>query len=298
MIRPTLRQLSFLVAIAEEKSFSRAAELCHVTQSTMSAGIKDLEEILGQPLVNRLGRTSTLTPLGEETVDSAKRLLDDIDAIVSRANQRQTPLSGILRLGVIPTIAPYMLPVILPELQTNYPHLDLQIHEDLTSRLLQHLDQGRLDAVLMAFPYETQGLETHILGEESFVLASPKSRKVPTTLNLGDLKPDDLLLLEDGHCMRDQALSACQLKVSNKRKTFSATSLPTLIQMVANGYGITLLPEMALNNLPANIQLTTFTNPLPTRLIGLSWKKNTPQKRDLLELHRILKILFENSMLP
>ncbi|MCB1783636.1 MAG: hydrogen peroxide-inducible genes activator [Alphaproteobacteria bacterium] len=290
MIRPTLRQINYLIALKDEKSFSRAAETCLVTQSTLSAGIRDLENIFGQTLVNRAGRNITLTPLGSEIALQGQKMLEEIDLLIARAHQTREPLSGPLRLGVIPTIAPYLLPKILPTLKEKFPALELQLHEDLSGRLVEQIHNGRLDGILMAFPYETGGLEHHIIFEEDFLLAAPKNKELPKSLTLEDLKPQELLLLEDGHCLRDHALAACGLQRPSARKTFSATSLATLIQMVAYGYGVTLLPEMALNPgiIPDNICLIPFKNPAPTRKIGLAWPKNSPQKKDLQHLFKAI----------
>ncbi len=285
MIRPTLRQLSYLVALQDEQSFSKAAEYCCVTQSTLSAGIKDLENILGQVLVNRKGRVISLTAPGIEVANSARKILKETDELVFRARQSLEPLCGPLRLGVIPTIAPYLLPKILPRLQEKFPKLELQIFEDLTKRLLEKIELNQVDAILIAFPFETPGLEQRLLFEENFVLASPRGEgsSVKNKIGIGDLSSDNLLLLEDGHCLREHALSACKLQPPKTRKTFSATSLPTLIQMVEHNYGHTLLPEMVINNAPLskNIRITEFKKPAPKRQIGMAWSQNSPYKKDL-----------------
>ncbi len=284
MGQPTLRQLNYLITLENEKSFSKAAAYCNVTQSTLSAGIKDLENILGQQLVNRAGRSSvTLTAFGVEVAERAQKVIQDVDHIVASAQQMQAPLSGILRLGVIPTIAPYILPKILPYLQKTFPDLHLQIYEDISERLTDQLEKRQMDAAILAFPYDVGGFEARDLFKEDFYLAVPKGQSLPKTLSLKDIKSDELLLLEDGHCLRDHALSACKLKPSTKRKTFSATSLPTLIQMVGYGYGVTLLPEMVAKNstIPKGIDIIPFKSPAPTRRIGMIWQNNSPQKRDL-----------------
>ncbi len=291
-MRPSLRQLSYLIAIKEHGSFLAAADDCAVTQSTLSAGIKELETILGRPLVNRNRKAATLTPFGYEVFEKAQKILEDTDRIVARSKLLNEPLSGPLRLGIIPTIAPYMLPDILPQLTENFPRLELQLHEDLTDRLLESLRKNELDLALMAFPYDTNGMTQRILFEEKFYAAIPDLSPSPSlgegwgggeTLNINDLKPDELLLLEDGHCLRDHALSACDIQLPRTRKTFSATSLPTLIQMVKAGFGMTLLPEMAcqINTLPAGIRLMPFTDKRPPmRQIGLCWRDRDPSGRD------------------
>lgn len=290
MYRPTIRQLEYLLALEHERSFSKAAAYCNVTQSTLSAGIKDLETILGQQLVNRAGRNIRLTALGEEIATQAQNILEDVDSIVASARRMRQPLSGTLRLGVIPTIAPYLLPEILPRLQERFPNLELQLHEDLSERLIEQLQKRQLDAALIAFPYDTEDLECHSLFKEPFYLAAPKGKILPDSLSIKDIKPEELLLLEDGHCLRDHALSACKLQLPSRRKTFSATSLATLIQMVGHGFGVTLLPEMVVKHapMPATITLSPFKNPPPTREIGIVWPKNSPQKRDLTELYKTL----------
>ena len=283
MIRPSIRQLSYLIAIHEHGSFIKAADECAVTQSTLSAGIKELENILGQTLVNRSRKAATLTPFGLEVAEQAKHILNETDQIVTRSKLLGEPLSGPLRLGIIPTIAPYTLPDLLPKTAKEFPNLELQLFEDITENLLTSLDRSQIDIALMAFPYDTPDFEQHILFEEQFFAASSGKTKDSSNINIKDLQADQLLLLTDGHCMRDHALSACDIQLPKQRKTFSATSLPTIIQMVRAGYGMTLLPEMACKEgtLPDDIALMRFTdkNP-PTRQIGLCWRKNDPRRKD------------------
>ena len=284
MIRPSLRQLSYLIAIHEHGSFIKAADECAVTQSTLSAGIKELEKILGQQLVIRNRKEAKLNPFGLEVVDQAASIIKDTDRIVARSKLMAEPLSGPLRFGVIPTIAPYMLPEIIPKLTEKFPTLELQLFEDLTDSLLTMLGKSQLDIVLMAFPYQTPHFEQHILFEEKFLaaIAENKSSK-EQSLIIKNLEPEKLLLLEDGHCLRDHALSACDLQIPRQRKTFSATSLPTLIQMVRAGLGMTLLPEMACREgtMPDGIKLLPFKDKKPpTRQIGLCWREKDPRQRD------------------
>jgi len=283
MIRPTLRQLSYLIAIHEHGSFVKAAEECAVTQSTLSAGIKELENILKQQLVIRSRKEAALPPFGLEVVDQAKQILKETDQIVTRSQLLGEPLTGPLRLGIIPTIAPYALPKILPRITKEYQNLELQLFEDLTAKLLESLEKNQIDIALMAFPYDTPGLEQHILFEEQFFAASGDKTQANGNINIKDLEADKLLLLTDGHCMRNHALSACDLTPPKQRKKFSATSLPTIIQMVRAGYGMTLLPEMACKDglLPDDITLMRFMdkNP-PTRQIGLCWRKSDPRRKD------------------
>ena len=285
-MQPTLRQLTYLKELKNQGSFSAAAETCFVTQSTLSAGIKELENIMGEKLVERSHKHITLTPIGEKVYDHAHIILGHVDGLIEDISQTHEPLSGPLRLGVIPTIAPFLLPHILPLIQTQYPNLELRLFEDLTDRLIDQIHANKIDAALMAFPYETPGLSQNVLFDEAFVFAAhadevPKKKLLKTD----DLNSNNLLLLEDGHCLRDHALSACKLQLPSVKKTFSATSLPTLIQMVGHGYGHTLLPEMALKGtiLPDNIRITPFQSPKPTRQIGLCWR-NSDQKQENYQL--------------
>lgn len=292
MNRPTIRQLEYLIAIEKTRSFSLAAEHCHVTQSTLSAGIKELENILSQPVVNRGRKNITLTAFGTEVADEAREILQKADNIAARAKNIKSPLSGPLRLGIIPTIAPFILPSLLPAIQKEFPALELHLHEDLSDRILQMLNQNSLDLILLAFPFDTPGYSQMQLFEEPFYLACPKGREpAETPLKSKNLNPGQLLLLEDGHCLRDHALSACDLQLPKQRKAYSATSLQTLIQMVSHEYGMTLLPEMAVqpNILPANISIIPFSEPVPSRKIGLCWRKNHPRTEEFMTLGHAIK---------
>ncbi len=283
MIRPTLRQLEFLIALEDKKSFIGAAEICNITQSTLSAGIKELENILDQNLVIRGRKNISLTAFGTEVSAGARKILRDTDKITARAKQIKAPLTGPLRLGVIPTIAPYFLPKILPIIQEKFPFLELHLHEDLSDRIVQKLQEGMLDLLLMAFPYNTPNITQKLLFKEPFLLACHKDNKPKTkTISPSDLNIDELLLLEDGHCLRDHAIAACRLQQPEKRKAYSATSLQTLVQMVNSGYGMTLLPEMASkpSTLPPDISLTPFQEPKPTRQIGLAWRNSHPRSSE------------------
>jgi len=281
---PSIRQLQYLVALAETGSFSAAALQCHVTQSTLSAGIAALEDLLGQQLVDRSQRQISLTSLGHETVNKARQIIEDATAIVTRAQHiKRAPLSGPLRLGVIPTIAPYLLPRFLPNLCTRYPEMELQIHEDISSRLVTSLRQGTLDIVLMAFPYDMPGMTTRILFSEDFFVVSPKGFwGGRSSVKEKDLEGQSLLLLAEGHCLRDHALAACRLSQPADHKLFSATSLPTLVQMVEHGYGITLLPAMAVNYGPLSpkIDIARLGPNAPQRDIGLAWRTGHPRAQE------------------
>jgi LysR family hydrogen peroxide-inducible transcriptional activator len=272
-MKPTIRQLEHLIALHEHGSFSAAAEACFVTQSTLSASIKELENLLGQQLVIRSRKNLTLTSFGLETLDQASAIMTQVATITTRARQLSKPMSGPLRLGLIPTIAPYMLPSILPALSAAHPDLEIQIHEDTTENLLTALDKSQIDLALMAFPYDTP-----------FFAALPRGTSLEQKgMRLKDLEPEKLLLLEDGHCLRDHALEACKLQLPKQKKIFKASSLPTLIEMVRHGYGMTLLPAMACaeGNLPADITILPFTDkPAPSRQIGLCWNPTNPRHND------------------
>ncbi len=279
------------MALEDEGSFTRAAARCGVTQSTLSAGIKALEDLLGQALVNKGRKDVTLNGFGGEVARAARDILSDTDRIVNRARQVQAPLSGPLRLGVIPTIAPYFLPEVLPVLQARFPALELQLYEDLSDRLVQKLGRGALDLLLMAFPYETPGMAQMFLFEEPFYLACARGQEPEGGApRVGDLDADDLLLLEDGHCLRDHALAACGLQDVARRKAYSATSLQTLVQMVGHGYGMTLLPEMAVQagDLPRGVVALAFDDPPPMRQIGLVWRRGSGRAAEFETLGRMM----------
>lgn len=283
---PTLRQMQYLVALADRKSFQRAAADCNVTQSTLSGGLKDMEDTLQSPLVDRTSRKHVrLTPLGEDVVQEARAIITRAESLTYRARAQIEPLSWPLRMGVIPTIAPYLLPKILKPLQAALPRLDLHIHELRSAQLIEKLDDGTLDFGIMAFPYNTPGLVQKTILEEKFLLAAPpgafRGKKSVTMKDLGDRK---LLLLEDGHCLRDHALAACKLQPVQEMKTLSAASLSTLIQLVHQGYGLTLLPHMAAADnpmLPKGLRLLPFSSGAPTRHIGFAYKDGGLRARDI-----------------
>ena len=293
MIRPSIRQLSYLTAIEDHGSFSAAADHCGVTQSTLSAGIKELENILKQQLIIRGRKKATLTLFGQEVAAQAREIINDADKIMIRSQMMGEPLSGPLRLGIIPTIAPYMLPTILPRISRKYPNLELQLFETTSENLIETLNRSQIDLALMAFPYETGDLHKEPLFDEPFYAAAPKGTfGNAKSIQLGELEPDSLLLLEDGHCLREHALEACKLQPIRNSRIFRASSLPTLIEMVRHGYGLTLLPEMACKNasLPSDIDILALKDkPAPTRTIGLCWSENNPRKADFKTLSADIK---------
>lgn len=274
---PTMRQLQYLVALEKYRSFSRAADACCVTQSSLSGAIKELEGTLGRRLVDRDKRRVLITAAGEEAIARARRILGEAEGLIDWARAGTAPLSGTLRLGVIPTIAPFLLPRLLPRLKTAYPSLALRLREGTTATLLEALKAGEIDLVLMAFPYSAPGLETAIVGADPLLLAEPGAASDSAApAEIGDIADRPLLLLEDGHCLRDHALSACASPTARVEE-FGATSLFTLTRLVEAGYGVTLLPKIAVDaGLCENTGLAvrSLRSPAPARQIGLAWRRN------------------------
>src|SRR6516165_1670534 len=280
---PSIRHLRHLMALHDHGHFGRAAEACRVTQSTLSASIKELESVLQASLVDRTKRRVILTPVGIETVERARRILKEVEDLANFAAASREPLSGIIRMGTIPTVGPYLLPKVLPGLRETYSSLKLYLVEDLTHRLIDSLHRGQLDVVLLALPYDCGAAETVILFDDPFVVGLPRSHPLAKQVNIKPqrLWRENLLLLKDGHCLRDHALAACHL--ADRRLVFEATSLPTLVQMVDNGLGTTLLPVLAIN---AGLLIGTnlVTRPLlgekPNRKIGLIWRDHTARRKE------------------
>ncbi len=286
-ILPTLRQLQFLVAVVDQRHFGRAAERCRVTQSTLSAGLKDLENALQAKLVERTKRKVLPTPLGEALAEQARALLAGAETIVETARAGGEPLSGPFRLGTIPTIGPFVLPRVLQGLRRAYPDLRLFIREDQTRSLLDRLRMGELEAALIALPYDVSDFEALDLGADPFWLVAPRNHPLVQakgkTVAAGDVSPGDLLLLEDGHCLRDQALAACQLADRRQVEPFAATSLQTLVPMVESGLGVTLLPKLAIDGgLLRGSKLVTvpLSGDHAERSVGLAWRKGSARRPD------------------
>jgi LysR family hydrogen peroxide-inducible transcriptional activator len=291
---PTLRQLRYLVAVAEHRHFGRAAEDCLVTQSTLSAGIRELEDVLGVTLIGRSKRHVALTPLGEDIVQRAQALLRAADELVDAAHVGSLPLTGLLRLGVIPTVGPYLLPAALPELREAYPDLRLYLREEQTARLLDMLGRGRLDGGVIALPYLTGELETMVLGEDALLVACPKGHAFAGRGSVSDseLAGEPIMLLEDGHCLRNHALIACRLLPGQANEDLQATSLSTLVQMVGSGLGLTLVPELAVDvetRREPNIVVVPFADGRPAREIALVWRAESGRSRDLRLLGEVLR---------
>ncbi len=282
---PSLQQMRFLCAVAEYRHFGRAADSCAVTQSTLSAGIQELEERLGVILVERDRRRVMMTPLGDEIVLRARRLLSDAEDLVDVAHGGREPLSGSLRLGVIPTIGPYLASPIMRGLAKAFPRLKLYLREEQTAALLEKLAVGQLDLVLLALPYDVADLETMALGEDAIVVALPVGHPLARAKRIDhdDLATEKLLLLEDGHCLRSHSLQACHIAGTVANEIFQGTSLRTLVQMAASGLGVTLVPEMALAaEFPADGSLVARPVGPGTsaRTIALAWRRNSARKSE------------------
>jgi LysR family hydrogen peroxide-inducible transcriptional activator len=290
-----IRALQYFVKLAELKHFSKAANACFVSQPTLSTQIRKLEEELGVTLVERAPRKIMLTPIGEDIAHRARYILRDIEHIKDAARRSSDPETGSIKLGIFPTLAPYLLPHVIPVIRQRYPELRLQLAEEKTEDILNMLDQGRLDAGLLALPVEEQGMEMEVLFEEPFVTAMPSSHPLcdKQSILMQDLAGEELLLLEEGHCLRQQALAVCELAGAHERLDFHATSMETLRQMVAANAGITLMPVLAVKPpIPSteNIVLRPFAQPAPSRTIALVWRSSSPMGGFLRKLAESLKI--------
>ena len=275
-----LRDLRYLIALAELRHFGKAAEACFVSQPTLSTQIRKLEEELGVVLVERAPRKLMLTAAGQDVVLRARRIVAEVEQMKESARRSRDPEAGSLRLGVFPTLGPYLLPHVVPQLRERFPQLELLLVEEKSDVLLARLREGKLDATLLALPLHDDQLHAEWLFDEPFVLAAPRQHALAsrTSLAMAELSDETLLLLEDGHCLREQALDVCRLSGAQERTGFRATSLETLRQMVAAGVGVTLLPALSVHApivQPDNIRLVPFTTPAPSRQIALVWRKSS-----------------------
>ncbi len=290
---PSIRQLRYFIALEEARHFGRAASACHVSQPAFSSAIRELEETLGASLVDRDNRRVTITALGHEVATQARLCVRDVEALVELAREEHGVLTGRLTLGVIPTIAPFMLPPLLPALRRAYPRLRLFLREDVTAVLVQALLDGTVDLVLMALPYEMRNVETEILFRDPFRLACREGteRVDPRNYRFNRLQQESVLLLEDGHCLRDHALAACHIRRTDKVNPIAASSLLTLVQMVDADLGITFLPAMAEgSSLLANTRVKTY--PLDRdayREIGLVWRRGSRRAVEFRELAALMR---------
>lgn len=292
---PTIKQLRYLVALIDEGHFGRAADACFVTQSTLSAGIQELENLLGVTLFERSKRHVAPTPEGEELAIRARRVLREVEDMAAYADQGEAPLAGLVRLGAIPTIGPYLLPPMIPAVRASYPQVRLYLREEQTARLLEGLEHGRLDAAIIALPYDVGGLETLELMRDRLWVALPEDHPLTAKerLSSADLDGEDMLLLEEGHCLRDHALSACS-RGQRRDEDFQATSLFTLVEMVAEGFGITLVPEIAVGGdvmRTSGVALRPLAEAGAYRRIAMVWRSTAARGGEYRLLAHVLKNL-------
>ncbi|MCR6643112.1 MAG: hydrogen peroxide-inducible genes activator [Terricaulis sp.] len=297
---PTLRQLQFLTAVQAEGSFVAAAEAVGVTQPTLSAGIKELEAALGAILVERGRSGAVLTAAGAEAAERAARTLREVEDLVRAVQAAGRPFSGVFRLGAIPTIAPFLLPRVLPLLRKRFPGLRLQLREDLTGRLAEGLRARTLDAAVIALPYSAHGVASVPVAEDEFFLLCPEGHPLAARNDLepGHLKDEEVLLLEDGHCLREHALSVCRSEPGRRAADVGATSLATLVQMVAGGMGVTLLPKIAAEGgaaAGAHVEMRPFAEPIVGRSIGVAWREGGQREEEARLLASLLRDLFKTA---
>jgi LysR family transcriptional regulator, hydrogen peroxide-inducible genes activator len=290
MINVTLRQLRYFNALARHGHFGRAAEACAISQPAMSMQIKELEEALGGTLLERSARQVALTQLGDEAADRVRDILRLVDELGDIARASRDRLAGRLRIGMIPTIAPYLLPEVLGNLTRMHPELDIHVRETLTPKLIQELADGRLDTAIVALPVSEPSLVEVALFSEHFLLVRPAEDEGTPVPGSKMLRTMRLLLLEEGHCFRDQALSFCNMQSSPPREVLDASSLSTLVQMVGAGIGVTLIPEMAVavETRSASVSVARFKNPQPSRTIGMIWRKTSPLAKQLLQFSEVV----------
>lgn len=294
MMNITLKQLRYFEALDRHRHFGRAAESCAISQPALSVQMKELEALFGVPLIERGPREVRLTTLGEDLVTRARAILRSVDELGDLARTAQGPLAGRLRLGVIPTIAPYLLPQMIQHLSQAYPNLELNLRETITPALVRTLLDGKLDAAVLALPVSEPALSEEPLFEEEFVLVRPKSdaaKPVPRPEALREMR---LLLLEEGHCFRDQALSFCSLSNNPPRDLMEGSSLTTLVQMVGAGIGVTLIPEMALQieSASASVSFARLPDPKPKRQIGMVWRKSSPLADSFSQVAAVLRDVY------
>ena len=278
---PTPKQLQYLVALRQHGHFGKAAESCFVTQSTLSAGLRELETLLGTTLVERTRRVVRFTPLGLRIADKAVRVLRESEELADMARAEALPLTGELRMGVIPTIAPFLLPTMLPRLRDKFPRLRLFLREDTSQAACDALHRGQLDCILLAMPYACGDIEFIELFDDALLVAFPFGEAPPArSVEARSIDETRLLLLEDGHCLKDQALEVCHQTGAHEHPYFRATSLETLRQMIGSGNGATLMPWLAVNapiSQAASIRYLPFRQPAPSRKIALVWRKAAPR---------------------
>ncbi len=275
-----LKDLRYLVAVAETRHFGRAAAKCFVSQPTLSSQLRKLEQYLGVQLIERRPRRVTMTPVGEQIAQRARGMLETSDAIVTLAQTHRDPLAGQLRVALLPTVGPYLLPLVALKIRKALPRLELMLYEYQTGPMLERLHNGEIDLGVLALPVHDEALAARPLYEEPFVVALPEAHRLAARaqLRIGDLNGETLLLLEDGHCLRDQALAVCSRSSMHEKQDFRATSIETLRQMVAAGVGVTLLPALATHGAYGSakgLAVRPFARPVPSRRIGAVWRKSS-----------------------
>lgn len=291
MAEISFRQLRYFDALATHTHFGRAAAVCAITQPALSMQIKELEGALGAVLIERGARQVRLTRFGEHAAQRARDILRSVDELTDAARASRDHFAGRLRIGMIPTVAPYLLPNIMGRLAKTYPQLEVHVREALTSKLLEEVLHGRLDAAIVALPVSSPSLTETALFSERFLLVRPgqdDGMPIPSSSELREMR---LLLLEEGHCFRDQALSFCKMKSLPPREMLDASSLSTLVQMVSAGMGVTLIPEMAIavETRSASVSVTRFRDPQPSRTIGMIWRKTSPLAQYLLQFSDVVR---------
>ena len=291
-----LRDLKYLIAVADHRHFGRAAAASFVSQPTLSTQIRKLEDELGVSLIERAPRKVMLTPIGVEIVERARRVVSEIEQMKEAARRSQRPEAGAVRLGIFPTLGPYLLPHVIPPIRERYPDLQLLLVEEKSDELLARLRDGRLDAAILALPVYDDQLHHEHLFDEPFLLAVPEQHRLAAqdTLGIDDLASENLLLLEDGHCLRRQTLDVCHLAGAHEKSEFRATSLETLRQMVAANVGITLLPALAVQPpvaQPRHIRLLPFTGAQPSRQIAMFWRRSSAMSGFLAGLATVFRAL-------
>jgi len=287
----TIRQLRYFEALAQHGHFGHAADACAISQPALSVQIKELEEMLGCTLFERMPRLVRLTTIGRAFLSRTQNILRSVDELGDLARAAQDDLIGQLRIGVIPTIAPYLLPSIISQLAQEFGSIDIHIRETMTSTLLQEISDGRIDTAIVALPISEPTLTEVALFKENFVFVRPEIDRDKPVPDRDTLREMQILLLEEGHCFRDQALSFCNIQPNLSQKTLDATSLSTLVQMVGAGLGVTLIPEMAIpiETRSAPVAISNFANPQPSRTIGMIWRKTSPLSQHYLRISNIVR---------
>ncbi|MGH8119311.1 MAG: hydrogen peroxide-inducible genes activator [Gammaproteobacteria bacterium] len=293
MTLPSIKQLRYLVALEKHRHFGRAARACYVSQPAFSVAIRELESLLNVRLVDRTRKYVTITSIGRDISAQAKLVLNDLEGLVDIARHQQQPLTGRLHLGVIPTIAPFLLPKLLPKLRKSWPELKLYPVEDQTERIYKQLMHGDLDVILIALPYDLKGTENMVLFRDHFFLACRKDTRLidPEHCNVDQLPQESILLLEDGHCLRDHALTACRIRNRDKISHVAASSMLTLIHMVSADLGVTFIPEMAVGS-PLLKNTRVAARPMKSssyREIGLVWRKGTMRSQEFRMLGEFIR---------